>query len=290
MRILVALIPLIAAIGCGSTSDTNGAGEKACQDLAAKFAACNLTTQGTCNTAQPCAVECAAKADCSQLTGAPSGSYLECIIVCSGGSAKDFVCKDGAHFVKAAEHCDGHPQCPDESDEADCGTAGGQGGVSSGSGGTPNDSGGAGGAGGGAGGTAASASPECEAMVAHEMAACPALDQANELRACTDGASLYGPEGCGAAWKSYVDCSATAPFDCNNGPTGCDAARSGYFSCQSQFVKRTGCTRLDGQDAKCSGATPYSFGCLSSIPAGCVQSPSGGSTATFACCPAFPPP
>ena len=74
MRILVALIPLMAAIGCGSSSDTNGPGEKACQDLAAKYASCNLTTQGICNTAQPCVVECAAKADCSQLTLAPSGS------------------------------------------------------------------------------------------------------------------------------------------------------------------------------------------------------------------------
>jgi len=137
MRSLFATIfSLVVTASCSSDSGPSE-GEKACQDLQAKLAECQLTLQGTCNSNEPCAVECAAKSDCAQLTAsAPTGSYLTCVAACSGAGQNDFICKDGKAFVNKAAVCDGKPQCPDGSDEADCGAKdSGVGGTSGGSGG-----------------------------------------------------------------------------------------------------------------------------------------------------------
>jgi hypothetical protein len=114
-----ALIPLIV-IACGS-SDGPSSGEKACQDLAAKLAQCHLMNAAACNPAQACVVECAAQAECAQLTSpVPSGSYLSCVAACSGAGPDDFICKDARAFIPKGAVCDGRAQCPDGSDEADC--------------------------------------------------------------------------------------------------------------------------------------------------------------------------
>jgi hypothetical protein len=112
------LIPCVI-IACSSSSEPSS-GEKACQDLTAKLAQCHLMVAGTCNPAQACVVECAAQADCSQLTATPSGSYLACIASCSGAGPDDFICKDARAFIHKSAVCDGRAQCPDGSDEADC--------------------------------------------------------------------------------------------------------------------------------------------------------------------------
>lgn len=118
-----ALIPLIVAAGCGG-GDTPSAGDKACQDLAAKLKECNLTAVGACDTSEPCTVECAAKADCAQLLHAsmPSGTQLTCVAACIGLTPDQvFVCKDGTAIIDKRAVCDGHALCPDGSDEANCG-------------------------------------------------------------------------------------------------------------------------------------------------------------------------
>ena len=112
------LLLMIALAGCGGGKTS---GEKACDDLSSKLAQCHLTIQGACNTSAPCAVECAVKAECSQLTAAPTGSYLQCVKVCSGAPADAFVCKDGRSYIPRAGVCNGRPECPDGSDEAACG-------------------------------------------------------------------------------------------------------------------------------------------------------------------------
>jgi hypothetical protein len=308
MRIIRALLPLaqfMVVVACGN-SDDKSAGDKACEDLSARLASCSLTIQGVCNSSEPCAVDCAAQASCDQLKASvPSGSFLSCVAACSGAAPDDFVCKDAKGFVKKAGVCDGTPQCLDQSDEADCpdgpAGSGGSGGASGGSGGTSGSGGVSGNGTGGAadggpggvsgdgtdGGASVSASPECQAMIANEIAGCATLDEDIELRQCAKRFSQYGPEGCGEAWKAYVDCATKAPFDCDAGPSGCDDELSGALHCDSQFAARTQCTRLDSRDDTCAAATPYSFGCLGAIPSGCVLAPSAGSSATFACCRAF---
>ncbi len=134
-----------------------------------------------------------------------------------------------------------------------------------------------------------SASAACTAWANHEVAAaCPGTTAASTIITCQQGESLYPPEGCGAAWQAYVACATQAPYSCANGPTGCDTQQNAYFACQSAFASSSGCTRLGANnDAKCAAATPYAFGCLSSLPTGCVVLPTS-SSATIACCPAFP--
>jgi len=118
------LIPLVTALACGSDGGSGGgqsAGEKACKDFEAKLTQCQLVASGTCDTNEPCVAECAAKADCTQLTeNPPTGSYLSCVAACSGAGPDDFICKDGKAFVKKAGVCDGQFQCLDGSDEAGC--------------------------------------------------------------------------------------------------------------------------------------------------------------------------
>jgi len=123
MRPLV-LISLVLWAACGG-DDKPTEGEKACDALEAKLDECRLTTTAKCNTEQPCAVRCAAAAECAQLTAAqPSGSLLQCIAGCSGAGPGDFVCADGRKFTSQAAVCDGQFQCLDGSDEADCATSG----------------------------------------------------------------------------------------------------------------------------------------------------------------------
>jgi hypothetical protein len=133
-----------------------------------------------------------------------------------------------------------------------------------------------------------SVSAACTAWGNHEVAVCPGTSSASTLITCQQGESLYPPEGCGAEWGAYVTCATQAPYSCANGPTGCDTQQNAYFTCQSAFASSTMCTRLGANnDAKCAAATPFAFGCLSSLPAGCVVLPTS-SSATIACCPAFP--
>lgn len=296
MRIVLATTVLLALAAACSSGSTQDDGQRPCQDLAAKLAQCKLSAQGTCNSNEPCAVECAARADCAQLTAAmPTGSYLACIAACSGAGPDDFICRDGKGFLNKAAVCDGRAQCPDGSDEADCGKDGGGGGAAGlGSGGI-GASGGAGGVPQGGGGTvtdsgasgSAGASPECQAMVEHELSTCPNLSRDGELQSCEQGTLLYAPEGCGQAWNNYLACETKAPVDCQQGPTGCDAEQTAYFSCQSQFTSKTGCSR-GGADDKCPSTAPYIYGCIGSVPGGCIQLPPTG-RATQVCCPQFPP-
>lgn len=130
---------------------------------------------------------------------------------------------------------------------------------------------------------------ECVAWANHDVAQCPSDNPASTIAECTQGESLYPPEGCGAEWSAYVTCATQATYSssCSNGPTTCDTQQNAYFACQSQFTGSTSCSRVPDQDAKCSASAPYGYGCLSMLPAGCVQLPPTGG-ATIACCPAFP--
>jgi hypothetical protein len=130
---------------------------------------------------------------------------------------------------------------------------------------------------------------ECTAWANHDVAQCPSDDPRATIADCTEGESLYTPEGCGAEWSAYVTCVTQATYSsCANGPDGCDTQHDGYFACQSRFTSQTSCSRLPAQDGKCSGSAPYGYGCLGALPAGCVQLPPTGG-ATIACCPAFAP-
>jgi hypothetical protein len=131
--------------------------------------------------------------------------------------------------------------------------------------------------------------PACVAWANHDVAQCPSDDPAATIAECTQGDSLYVPEGCGAEWSAYVTCATQATYSssCSNGPTTCNTQQSAYSACQSRFTASTGCSRVPDQDAKCGTSTPYGYACLSTLPAGCVQLPPTGG-ATIACCPAFP--
>jgi hypothetical protein len=303
----------LALVTACSGKDEPTSGERACRDLQAKLSECLLLA--ACDSNQPCAAECAAHAECADLTASvPSGSYLACLAVCSGAGPDDFVCKDAKGFVHQSAVCNGQYECRDGSDEANCGAAssagtssggasaggsgaggsgasgagaGGSGAGGSGAGGSGAGGSGAGGAGAAVGGGSSGAS--CDALVAHELAACPTLSQNSELEQCAQDTLLYAPEGCGAAWNDYLSCASESPFSCDQGTTGCDSFVTGDLSCQSQFVQRTACTRVRGSDARCSAAAPYAFGCLAAIPSGCSELPATGGAA-IACCPTFAPP
>jgi hypothetical protein len=130
--------------------------------------------------------------------------------------------------------------------------------------------------------------PQCSAWAAAEAAQCGNTYTTSTLADCTSGEALYPPEGCGSEWEAYVTCATHATYSCANGPTGCDTQESAYNDCQSRFVSATGCDRLPDQDGKCSAATPYGYGCLSTVPSECVTLPPTGGV-TVACCPQFPP-
>jgi hypothetical protein len=132
-------------------------------------------------------------------------------------------------------------------------------------------------------------SAACTAWANHDVAQCPSDDPRAAIADCTQGESLYPPEGCGAEWSAYETCVTQATYSsCANGPDGCDTQQNAYFSCGSRFATKTSCSRTPDQDAKCSASAPYGYGCLGALPAGCVQLPPTGG-ATIACCPAFAP-
>ncbi len=134
-----------------------------------------------------------------------------------------------------------------------------------------------------------SVSAACTAWANHDVAQCPGDDPNATIDQCTQGEALYVPEGCGVEWSAYVTCATQATYSssCSAGPTSCDTQQSAYSACQSRFTASTSCSRVPDQDAKCSAAAPYGYGCLSTLPSGCVQLPPTGG-ATIACCPAFP--
>jgi hypothetical protein len=144
------------------------------------------------------------------------------------------------------------------------------------------------GAGSGDGGAAA-VSAACTAWANHDVAQCPSDDPAATIAECTQGEALYIPEGCGSEWSAYVTCATTATYSssCSDGPTSCDTQQNAYFACQSRFASSTSCSRVPDQDSKCGPTAPYGYGCLSTLPSGCVQLPATGG-ATLACCTMFP--
>lgn len=115
---------LLVALAAGCSGDSKSAGQKACADLATKLSQCQLTLPAgrSCNTGNPCVVECAVNATCEELAASPpKGAYLACVAACSGAGPTDFVCASGTAYVPRAAVCDGTPQCPDGSDEKSCG-------------------------------------------------------------------------------------------------------------------------------------------------------------------------
>ena len=69
----------------------------------------------------------------------------------------------------------------------------------------------------------------------------------------------YAPMGCLDAFDAWLACTTTNDYDCNT-DSGCERTQQGYFACQSQFVSRTGCTRLGSRDDElCGGQTPHAF-------------------------------
>jgi len=126
MKAYVPVVFALAAGACGSDSDT-GENTALCEDLNAKVTECrlNIDISGSCKTDVAkeilCAAKCAVKASCAEITGpAMSNAYYQCLAVCSGGSADDFICADGSAFLPQRGVCDGAAQCPDGSDEANC--------------------------------------------------------------------------------------------------------------------------------------------------------------------------
>jgi hypothetical protein len=119
---VIGLVVLGLLCGCSSSDSGPSDGEKACQELQAKLTECHLT--GECNTNEPCAVRCAANAECAEIGTLPTtGPYFDCIAACSGAGPDDFICADRQHFLNKRFVCDGRPQCPDGSDEKGCGAA-----------------------------------------------------------------------------------------------------------------------------------------------------------------------
>jgi hypothetical protein len=132
-------------------------------------------------------------------------------------------------------------------------------------------------------------SAACTAWANHAVAQCPSTEANSTLATCDQGDSLYPPIGCGGEWDAYVTCATQATYTCGTGPVGCDSQQTAYFNCQSAFTSATGCSRVSGAtQAACSGATPYAVGCVGALPQGCAPAASGGSGATFGCCPQFP--
>jgi hypothetical protein len=119
---VVAICSVLVVGGCGNDDVGPTEAEKACQELEAKLQKCGLTSGGTCNSQEPCVVKCALNAECAQISQRPpTGSYLDCIAVCSGAGPDDFICKDGTQFVRKPGVCDGQFHCRDGSDEENCG-------------------------------------------------------------------------------------------------------------------------------------------------------------------------
>jgi hypothetical protein len=124
MRVWIfALLPFLSGVACGGgDSSTPSEGEKACNALAAKASQCMLIAQ--CDTNNPCQANCAAKAECAQLTAPPAGSYLSCVAACIHLTPDQvFVCKDSSAILDKRLVCDGTPECPDHSDESNCGNS-----------------------------------------------------------------------------------------------------------------------------------------------------------------------
>ena len=109
-------------------------------------------------------------------------------------------------------------------------------------------------------------------------------DREANVEDCQAAEHQYAGIGCQDEFDSWVLCTTTPAYDCNQ-DTGCEATQGSYFSCQSAAVQRTGCVHLGTQDtARCSDASkPYAFSCLSSAPASCTQVVTEG--AGIWCCP-----
>jgi hypothetical protein len=126
----------------------------------------------------------------------------------------------------------------------------------------------------------------CDEFASQLDQECPD-DPRNEgsLRSCKNAETVYVPAGCGHAFHTFLGCAAQSAIDCDTGkPRGCDRLLSSYSACLSNFVRRTGCTRLEGQDESCPANT-YSFGCMSEVPSNCQLLSSGEYLAV--CCSDF---
>lgn len=143
---------------------------------------------------------------------------------------------------------------------------------------------------GGNGGSGNPGGGTCQAQAANMDKQCPSPDGGATTDDCDKLRAQLDPIGCSQALDTWLSCTATAKIDCATGDfIGCDSAQNGYFACQSQFTGKTGCSRIDGQDAQC-GANRYAFGCVGATPSGCTPFPQdSGTMANLVCCPAFPP-
>jgi len=122
MRNWSAMFLVFTLVACGSSDSGPSEGDKACQDLQAKYQQCQLTPAGACDPSDVCAVRCMANASCAELQSpSPMGSYQACIAACSGAGPNDVFCADGKTPVPKTQICDGQRQCPDGSDETGCG-------------------------------------------------------------------------------------------------------------------------------------------------------------------------
>jgi hypothetical protein len=123
----------------------------------------------------------------------------------------------------------------------------------------------------------------CTAVAKRESEACGTPEDLR-IYECDYARRTYEPIGCGAQAALYIACHSSEPVDCEYSSNRCPEPEI-YGRCESQFVRLTGCVRLEGQDDQCS-AGMFAFNCVSDLPSGCIEA--GPSTlGKSACCPSF---